>query len=130
MPTPGRFLENLVTHIQRQLAPSGAVIKSPERLYRGRKQIGEIDVTIRGKFGAASVFIGIECRDRSGEGPPGLAWIQQLLGKKQLLRVDKLVAVSTTGFRAEAVEAAKEHGIDLLTATDQTFQLHDLRASL
>lgn len=118
MPTAGRFLENLVTYVQRRLAPEGAIVRSPERFYRDGKQIGEIDVTVRGQFGSATVFLGIECRDRPSEGPQGLDWIMTLVGKKKLLGVDKLIAVSTTGFRTAALRAARDEGIDTLLISD------------
>lgn len=115
MPTSGRFLENLVTFVERKLAPQGAVVKSPERFYAQGTQIGEIDITIRGQFGSSSVFIGLECRDRPKDGPQGAPWITELAGKKATLGVDKMVAVSSTGFVPGAAIVAKQHGIDLLT---------------
>jgi len=59
--------------------------------------------------------VGIERRDRPSDGPQGLAWINELIGKKCRLRIDKLVAVSSTGFLPEALDAAREHGIDTLS---------------
>ena len=120
MPTRGRFLENLVTFIQRQCAPTGAVVQSPELFYRNGKQIGEIDITIRGQFGSTSLFVGLECRDRPAGGPQGVPWISEILGKKTLLKVDKMVAVSSTGFVPEAIELAKECGINLFVIDDVT----------
>lgn len=120
MPTRGRYLEILIEHLQRRLSPEGMHIRSPERFYKDAKPIGEIDVTIRGDLGSAKVFIGIECRDRPSDGPQGLDWIQQILGKKQLLKVDKMVAVSSTGFTPGAAQLAAEHGIDTLVAANVT----------
>ena len=108
MATKGRFLEILVKFIERTLSSDEVTITSPERFYSSGKQIGEIDITIRGKFGSSIIFVGIECRDRPSDGPQGIDWIELIAGKKSLLKVDKMVAVSTTGFRTEAVEAAKQ----------------------
>lgn len=118
MATEGRFLEILVRFIERNLAPKGVTIKSPERFYSNGKQIGEIDITIRGKLGSSTIFVGVECRDRPCDGPQGIDWLELIAGKKSLLKVDKMVAVSSTGFRPEAVEAAKHFNIDLLTVSD------------
>jgi len=53
MPRKGRFLEILVKHLQEFLGPKGLEIKSPELFYQNGKQIGEIDVTVRGKLGSS-----------------------------------------------------------------------------
>jgi hypothetical protein len=93
-------------------------VQSPESFYRNGKQIGEIDVTLRGRFGTANIFVGIECRARPSEGPQGVAWLNEIVGKKENLCVDKMIAVSTTGFVPEALETAREQRIDLLTFSD------------
>jgi hypothetical protein len=120
VPTRGGFLENLVTFIQRQCVPAGAVVQSPERFYRNGKQIGEIDITIRGQFGSTSLFVGFECRGRPADGPQGVPWISEIFGKKTLLKADKMVAISRTGFVPEAIELAKECGISLFVIDDVT----------
>lgn len=120
MPTKGRYLENLVAFIQHNLAPQGAKITSPERFFRNGKQIGEIDITIRGQFGSSTVFVGVECRDRPADGPQGVPWISAIVGKRETLAVDKMIAVSSTGFAPEAIEEARRQRVDTLTAKDIT----------
>jgi len=120
MPRKGRFLEVLVKHLQGFLGTKGLEIKSPELFYENGKLIGEIDVTVRGKLGSSSIFVGIECRDRPKDGPQGIPWLTQIDGKKRLLKVHKMIAVSTTGFTPEAVKVAQDFGIDVLTITDAT----------
>ena len=118
MPRKGRFLEILVKHLQGFLGPRGLEIMSPELFYENGKLIGEIDVTIRGKLGSSSIFVGIECRDRPQDSPQGVPWLTQIYGKQNLFKAHKMIAVSTTGFTPEAVKVAQGLGIDLLTITD------------
>src|SRR5262245_29714912 len=113
MPRKGRLLELLVQHLEQFIVPEGVQVTSPEEFYDSTGQkIAEIDVTLRGKFGSAVIFIGIECRDRPAEGQQGAPWIREIHGKKEQLDVDKMLAVSTTGFTDPAVQAAEELGIE------------------
>jgi hypothetical protein len=53
MAQEGQFLEILMANLQAYLGPEGVSIKLRERFYGSEtgKQIGEIDVTVRGEFG-------------------------------------------------------------------------------
>lgn len=118
MPRQGRFLEILVQHLQEFLAHDGIIVRSPEEFYKNGKKIGEIDVTLRGKFGSSEIFVGIECRDRPGKGPQDIGWIREIRGKQEQFQVNKMIAVSSTGFTEPAMELAQNFGIDLLTVDD------------
>jgi hypothetical protein len=120
MPRGGRFVEILVAHLQEFFGPDGIEVRSPEEFRHNGKKIGEIDVTLRGNYGSSKIFVGIECRDRPSGGPQGLPWINEIKGKQELLKVDKIIAVSTTGFTADAIHAANDFGIDLLTIENPT----------
>src|SRR5205809_423690 len=98
MARKGRFLEILVAQLEGLLAPEGIVVTSPEVFRQNGKIIAEIDVTLRGKFGSSEIFVGLECRARPGDGPQGVPWIRDIKGKKDQCGVDKMIAVSTTGF--------------------------------
>lgn len=110
----GRLLELLVKSFESALAGENVEVRSPER-FKGADGniIGEIDITLRGKFGSATMFIGVECRDRPADGPQGVDWIHEIKGKQHYLKVDRMIAVSTTGFTKPAQEAALKAGIDL-----------------
>jgi hypothetical protein len=119
MPRKGRLLEIMVERLEEFLAPEGVVVESPEEFYdEDGKKIGEIDVTLRGNFGSSEVFVGIECRDRPSDGAQGRDWIREIKGKRDDLKVDKMIAVSTTGFTGPAINLADSWGIDLLTIED------------
>ena len=110
------MLENLVAALEDFLVPPGFKVTKREPFYNDHgKQIGEIDITIRGELGSFEVFYGVECRDRPSEGPQDREWIRGVKAKKDDLIVDKMIAVSTTGFTSTAVEFAKEVGIELRT---------------
>jgi hypothetical protein len=83
------------------------------------QQIAEFDLIISGNLGSSSVRWLIECRDRPSQGAAPGSWIQQLVGRKQQFKFDKVFAVSTTGFSAAAISAA-EYGNVILRAV-QTF---------
>jgi hypothetical protein len=136
MPRQGRFLEILVAHLQEFFGPEGIQVKSPEIFFdKGGNKIGEIDVTLRSDLGTSQTFVGIECRDRPSEPkdrtqphgrsrersrkdsrtrPQGRDWIREIQGKKEDLQVQKMIAVSSTGFTQEAIDLAKQFDIDLL----------------
>jgi hypothetical protein len=84
MAQKGQFLEIMMANLQSYLGPAGIDVKLREKFYNPEsgKQIGEIDITVRGEFGASTFFFGIECRDRPADGPQGLPWIREIVGKK------------------------------------------------
>jgi hypothetical protein len=55
----------------------------------------------------------IECRDRARK--DSVSWIEEIIGKARSLPVDKIVAVSTSGFTAAAQKKASENGIVTLS---------------
>jgi hypothetical protein len=118
MPRKGRFLEILAGRLHEFLEPEGIIIESPKVFYRDGKKIGEIDVALRGDFKSSKVFVGIECRDRPSDGPQGREWIREIRGKQIDLGIDKMIAISSTGFTEPATRLANSWGIDLLTIED------------
>ena len=98
--------------ISNLLRPQGADVRLREKSYNPEtgKQIGELDITVRGDFGASTFFCAIECRDRPAEGPQGLSWITQIVGKKRLLNPDKMIGVSGTGFTDDTQASAAAEG--------------------
>ena len=46
-----------------------------------------------------------------------MSWIREIRGKQEQLKVDRMVAVSTTGFRQDAAALARRWNIDLRTVT-------------
>ncbi len=105
-----RELELLVMRIEGALAPAGARIRSPDHIadiFTG--ELREVDVSIRHRLGSVTVLITVECRDRTRA--EDVTWIEQLATKQKHIGAAHTIAVSSTGFSAPAIKAAKLHGI-------------------
>lgn len=112
----GKSLEQLVRSIEEFLLPKGFKVEPNEKVFDDSgNQIAEFDITISGTVGSSSIRWLIECRDRPSEGAAPGSWIQQLSGRKQQFKFDKVFAVSTTGFSPAAVNAAESGNIVLRT---------------
>ncbi|MEN8136497.1 MAG: restriction endonuclease [Thermodesulfobacteriota bacterium] len=82
-------------------------------------QLRQIDITIR-KDGKVTH---VECRKRGSK--QDVMWIEELVGRKDSLGADKMIAVSASGFTGPAILKAKAKGIflrDLQTVTEEEIQ--------
>lgn len=121
MDKSGKQLEKLVQEIEQHLLPHGFTVEPRKQIYnRAGTQIAELDLVITGTIGSSSIFWLIECRDRPSDGPAPGAWIEQLVGRRERFNIDKVFAVSTTGFAEGARQYAEEKGIVLRTVEDIT----------
>lgn len=114
-----REFERLIARIEADAGPQGLVVKSPDRLrckLTGR--LREVDASVRGKVGTTDVLVTIECRRRSRI--QDVTWIEQLATKKNSIGADRTIAVSLSGFSAEAEAAASHVGISLRKVADLT----------
>jgi hypothetical protein len=115
--TTWREFEKLVARIEADAGPLGLTVVSLDRIrckITGR--LREVDASVRMKLGTTGILVTIECRRRTGK--QDVTWIEQLAAKKQSLGAARTIAVSSTGFSAEAVNAAHYHGIDLRQLSD------------
>lgn len=109
-----RELEILVEKIEKTIAPTDAIIKSPDFLIdrvTGEKR--EVDVSIRFDIGSANILIVIECRNRSHS--QDVRWIEEVHTKHLDLGASKVIAVSKNGFTKQAIEKANYYKIELRT---------------
>lgn len=115
----GRKLEDVVALIEgTHLPPCFKLEKrQPIRDHAGF-QLAELDVLITGRLGTSTWSMLIECRDRPSSGPAPRSWIQQLVGRRDDLNVNKVMAVSSTGFARGVSKYAKAKGIELRTFSD------------
>lgn len=98
--------------IESALSGSPASIKSPDFLPDvDTGEMREVDAVMRVNAGSTSVLVAFECRKRSV--PQDVTWIEQLIAKRQSLKLDKLIAVSEKGFTAAAKTKAEKYGIEL-----------------
>jgi len=84
-------------------------------------QIAEMDIVIATLVGTLTSTTLIECRDRPSEGSAPASWIEQLAGRRDRLRIDTVVAVSSTGFSPGAIDFAREKNIRLRTFDALTY---------
>jgi hypothetical protein len=117
--TAWREFEKLIARIEQAMAPSGAKVKSPDRIPdKVTGELREVDASIRYKVGTCPILITIECRDRSSI--EDVRWIEQLLEKKRSVGAAMTVAVSSSGFSDPAVQKAAALGIELRTLREAT----------
>jgi hypothetical protein len=114
MNNTGKSLEQLVKQIEEICLPKGLSISVDEQVFDEKgNQLAEFDIIISGKIGTTSFKWLIECRDRPSDGPAPGSWIEQLVGRRDRFALDKVIAVSTTGFARGAKGFAKQKGIEL-----------------
>jgi hypothetical protein len=114
-----REFEKLVARIEQAIAPSGAVVRSPDRILdQLTGELREVDASIRYKVGTSPVLITIECRDRSAV--EDVRWIEQLAEKKRGIGASITLAVSSSGFSEPAMRRAAVSGIEVRTLVDAT----------
>lgn len=117
----GRQLEQLVRFIEGGFAQDFKV-ETRKPVYDGSgTQIAELDILITGKVGTADFTSLIECRARPSDGPAPVGWIEQLAGRRTRLKLNRVMAVSSTGFSQPARDAAHEFGIPLREFAQLTY---------
>lgn len=111
-----RQFEKLITRIEHAMAPSGAVVTSPDRIPdKVTGELREVDASIRYKIGTCPVLITIECRDRTSV--EDVRWIEQIAEKQRSIGAAITVAVSSSGFTDPAIKKATALGIQVRTLT-------------
>lgn len=117
--TEWREFEKLVARIEQAMGPSGAKVKSPDRIPdRTTGELREVDASIRYQIGTCPVLITIECRNRNSV--EDVRWIEQLAEKKRSVGAAMTIAVSSSGFSEPAVIKAAAAGVEIRTLTDAT----------
>jgi hypothetical protein len=112
-----RQFEKLIARIEHAMAPSRAVVTSPDRIPdKVTGELREVDASIRYKIGTCPVLITIECRDRTSV--EDVRWIEQLAEKQRSIGAAITVAVSSLGFTDPAIKKAIALGIQVRTLTD------------
>ncbi len=110
----GKQLEALVAFVEKTFVPEGFKVTTNDRVFNDDGvQVAEFDVLVEGKVGTTDFQWLIECRDRPSSGAAPTAWIEQLVGRRARFNLNKVTAVSTTGFAAGAHEFAQTQGIEL-----------------
>jgi hypothetical protein len=113
-----REFQDMVASLEQQLA-SDVSVASPAFLVDRNESRREIDVLITHRSGPREYLTAVECRQR--EEIDDITWMDNLVGKYRddLPQVDRVVAVSASGFSASALRKAANHGIEAY-ALDET----------
>ena len=78
----------------------------------------EVDVLVTFRIAGRDYRSAIECRDHGRKQGP--SWIRDLRTKRDACRLDKIVAVSSSGFSATARTAAEKYGIQVVHPEENT----------
>ena len=112
----GKKLEELVAEIEKIVARAGKTVEVNKRFYDDQGvQVAEFDIFITFSSDLGGHKWLIECRDRPSQGAAPGSWIEQLIGRKFLHQLDRVIAVSTTDFSPGAKHWAEEGSIELRT---------------
>ncbi|NIA69885.1 restriction endonuclease [Pelagibius litoralis] len=108
-------LEQLAVRIHKLIEPTGATVTWDEHISDpdtgSSRQIDGI-IERDGKI------IHIECRDHKD--PQDVMWIEELIGRRESLQADDIIAVSLSGFGQPALAKAKAKGIVTRTLSEMT----------
>jgi hypothetical protein len=114
MPKRSTPFQKIITYIATKLAPAGATVReSVELRERGVQRPREIDTVIEANAGLTKFCVAVEARERSRK--DDIEWIDGLIGKYAGASVDRVVAVSRSGFSEGARQKAASHNIELLS---------------
>jgi Restriction endonuclease len=73
----------------------------------------EVDIVVEGEVSDHKVVVGIECR--AWKRPQTVEWVEAMYGKHAHLPTDKLVLVSASGFRPNALKLAEHLNMEAIT---------------
>jgi hypothetical protein len=114
MPRRTNAFQKLVFRIYQQLSsPGGKVEESVLLAERDGGTPREVDILLQSRVFGIDLRIAVECRGRKHK--DDILWIDGLIGKYRDLGIDKVVAVSKTGFSQGAIDKAAASGIETLT---------------
>ncbi len=110
--------EKMVALIHTLFEKQRAIITWNDKVYGDAdpKRERQVDVTVK----RDDALLHIECRKHKN--PQDVTWIEQLIGRKETLHPDILIAVSSSGFTKGAKQTAIKYGIilrDLLDLTEK-----------
>jgi hypothetical protein len=111
--------QQLVTYIHSQVEEDGGQVTESallEELNIPDPIPREVDVLVERIIDGKVTRIAIECRDRNAK--DDITWIDGLIGKYLNLPVQRVVAVSNSGFTSTAVQKAKANRIELRSLKD------------
>jgi len=117
MPKRTTPFQRLVARMYEQMAsPDDRIVESASLKERDCDTPREIDVLLTKTVFGIEIRIAVETRERTAK--DDITWIDELVGKYQDLAVDKIVAVSESGFSKGATDKAAANQIATLTLAE------------
>jgi hypothetical protein len=117
MPKRSNLFQRIVEALYAALRPDGGTVtESAELLERTSGIKREVDILAETSAYGTSIRVAVEVRGRSKK--DDIQWIDALVGKCRDLPVDKIIAVSASGFSLAARAKAHSANIELIAASD------------
>lgn len=114
MPKRTNEFQALVKSIYDQMVPEGGIVTESAKLWdQEAQEMREVDILISHEYAGHQIRLVIECRDHARK--ETVQWIDYLVGIKNSLKVDKLIAVSSQGFTKAAKQKARFNNIEAIT---------------
>ena len=114
MPKRSNDFQRFIAILERLAAsPTARVVESSELAEYPKSSPRELDILVEDTVSGHPIRIAVECRDYKRK--QDKTWIDTLVGKYRDLQIDKVVAVSSSGFTKGAIEKAAAVGISALT---------------
>jgi hypothetical protein len=113
-PFPGREATQIAQNASRYRdVPFPSFPSSPE-------EPRQVDVCIRYKTGEEPTLVTVECRKRKSKSD--VEWIDELKGKKEAIKADRMIAVCFKGLSAPALKKAQKKGIEVRNIREITHE--------
>ena len=115
MPARSNEFQRIVKYIYEQVS-DGATVTESGTLRERDGTPRELDILIEWKFAGVDLQMAVECRDYTRQ--QNIQWVDDLIGKYHDLKVNKVVAISSSKFYMPAKRKASEHGIEVITVNE------------
>jgi hypothetical protein len=112
MPKRTNEFQKLVFLVKNHVGGGATVTESkllPDRITGANR---EVDVVIESAVGGHHILVSIEWRDHGRRANVG--WVEEMRGKHEHLRTNRLVLISKSGFTREALKKAHTYGFEAL----------------
>ena len=117
MPKRTNEFQQIVAYIYSQIVPAGGGVEESAFLREdGTGEPREVDILIGHNIVGHNIKIAVECRDYTRD--QNVEWIDNLIGKYSRLRVNQVVAVSSSPFSETAKTKAAKHNIEAITVNE------------
>ena len=117
MPKRTNEFQQIVAYIYSQIVPAGGRVTESAFLREdGEGDPREVDVLVEHAIVGHDIKIAVECRDYTRD--QNVEWIDNLIGKYSRLKVNQVVAISSSLFSQTAKTKAAKHNIEAITVNE------------